>query len=340
MTTPGGSGPRLGILGAGTVGSALLRRLAVAPEFSLGPVLVRDPAAARDVPPNVAFTDDPAAVLDESEIVVELLGGTTLAFDLMIEALGRGKTVVTANKAALAERWDAFLPYLREGRVHFEAAVMAGTPAIGPLSGALRGSTPIELHAILNGTCSFILTRLEEGAGFAEALAEAQRLGYAEADPTLDVGGIDAAHKLALLGRLAFDPDLSWEEVRANTHGIDHLTPAVVREAMEDGGSVALVGSIVPAGGRWLPRVRPVYLPASHPLAAVNEQRGALLFESRELGEVLISGPGAGGDATASAVLADILAAAAGRPGPTPLPRPAPLPGARARKDLGELLRA
>jgi homoserine dehydrogenase len=185
-----------------------------------------------------------------------------------------------------------------------------------------------------------MLSRLEAGERFDVALAEAQRLGFAEADPALDIGGIDAAHKLALIARLAFDPELGWEQVRQSVQGITHLTPALVREAMEDGGSVALLCSIQPEGDAWHAAVRPVYLPASHPLSMIGESSNALLYRSSEGGEVLISGPGAGGDATASGVLGDILQAAAGRPGPAPLRRAAPLPASFTPDELGELLRS
>jgi homoserine dehydrogenase len=328
---------RVGLLGVGTVGGSLARLLDDRADLLLAKALVRDPSKPRGLERSSAvLTTDADEVLDAADVLVETMGGTDLAVDLMLAALERGMHVVTANKAALAERWEAFLPALREGRLHFEAAVMAGTPAIGPLSGVLRGSAPIELHAILNGTCSFILARLEQGVDYASALAEAQRLGYAEADPSLDVGGIDAAHKLAILARLSVDPDLPWEAVRARTHGIERLTPGIVHEAMEDGGRVQLVGSIVPGADGWQARVRPVYLPAGHPLASAEEAQAALLYRGVG-GRVLILGPGAGGVETAVGVLGDLLDAAAGRPGPRPLDAAAPLPGDVAVDDLGEL---
>lgn len=330
--------PRLAVLGAGTVGSALLERLATRDDVEVSAVLVRDLSRKRGLAVDPAvLTDDPGVALAACDIVIELLGGTGLAADLMLRALAAGKPVVTANKAALAERWDEFLPWISAGQVYFEAAVMAGTPAIAALSAVLRGSRPLELHAILNGTCTFILSRLEQGERFEAALSEAQRLGYAEADPSLDIAGYDAAHKLALLARLGFDPHLSWPEVRAATHGITHLTPAIVTEAMEDGGSVALLCSIVPEGGRWRAAVRPVYLPASHALRAVDQSRNGFVFRGAECGEVLIAGPGAGGESTASAVLADLLQLLAGRRGPAPLAEAAAIPENFTPENLGEL---
>lgn len=331
---------RVAVLGAGTVGGALLGLLAQRPGFRVTAALVRD----LDKPRPIAHADrilttDPDAALEGADVVVEAMGGTGLAGDLTLRALAAGARVVTANKAVLATRWSELAPALGEGRIYFEAAVAAGTPVVGPLAGSLRGSRPLELHAILNGTCTYILSELEAGTGYAEALREAQRLGYAEADPSLDVEGIDAAHKLAVLARLAFDPELPWEEVAKHTVGITHLTPAIVREAMEDGGRVRLVASIVPSEGRWRARVRPVYLPPGHLLAAEAANRGGLVFRGDAVGEVFLAGPGAGGRETASALLGDLLQAARGVPGPMPLSEAAPVPDHEA-EDLGELERA
>ena len=335
MTRPGDSPLRIGMLGVGTVGSALATLMQDRPELRLVKALVRDVAKPRKIAhPEAVLTTDPDEVLAEADVLVEVMGGTSLAVDVTRRALDAGLPVVTANKAALAERWDVYLPAMREGRVYFESAVMAGTPSIEPVAGILRGSSPLELHAVLNGTCSYILQQLEGGTSYAHALAEAQRLGYAEADPTLDVGGFDAAHKLTILARLAVTPDLAWEDVKRATHGIDRLTPGLVHEAMEDGGRVQLVGSITPREGAWHVTVRPVYLPAGHPLAA--GESAALLYRGVG-GEVLITGPGAGGVETASAVLGDLLALASGRPGPTPLARPVFPPANAAIEELGEV---
>jgi len=298
---------------------------------------VRDPAKPRRIAhPDDVLTTDLEEVLGASDLVVELMGGTGAAVSAVQQALDRGLPVVTANKAALAERWEVYAPAMRSGRVYAEASVMAGTPVIGPISGPLRGSSPHEIHAVLNGTCSYVLSRLEQGSSYAAALSEAQRLGYAEADPALDVSGTDAAHKLTILARLSVDPELTWEHVRERTHGIELLTPGIVHEAMEDGGRLQLVGSIVPAQEAWTARVRPVYLPVGHPLAGGDEVQASLVYRGVG-GEVLLAGPGAGGVQTASAVLGDVLAAAAGRPGPAPLDRPAPTPVDVALEDLGEL---
>lgn len=328
MTRTDSGGSRVAVLGAGTVGGALLRRLENEPALTVSSVLVRDGSRARQLAPQQqqVLTTDPTEALAGAELLVELLGGTGLAVDLMLEALGRGIPVVTGNKAALAERWDLFLPHMRRGLLHFEAAVMAGTPVIAPLTAVLRGSEPLGLDAILNGTSSYIISRLADGEGFEAALAAAQELGYAEADPTFDIEGIDAAHKLTILGRLAFDPELEFTAVREQTRGITALTPELVREHAAAGRRAALVGSIRPGAQGWQAGVRPVALPADHPLARIDPAHNGCLFRGRHSGDVLISGPGAGGDETASAVLADLLNAAAGRPGPAPLLRARPLP--------------
>lgn len=337
METPFHAHPRVGLLGVGTVGSAFAELVAARPDLSLTAALVRDPDKPRRLAhPEEILTTDPERVLASADVVVELMGGTGRAVELMLDALQRGLRVVTANKAALAERWESFAPYLAGGRLYFESAVMAGTPVLGALAGPLRGSSPLEVHAVLNGTCGFIISRLEQGTPYADALAEAQRLGYAEADPTLDVGGIDAAHKLAILARLAVDPDMSWAAVRAATRGIERLTPGIVLEAMEDGGRVQLVGSLLPDGQGWRAVVRPVYLPAGHPLGAAEDARATLVYRGAG-GEVVFTGPGAGGTETASAVLGDVLTAVSGRPGPPPLARAATPPRDAPREDLGEL---
>lgn len=300
------------------MGSELVKLLGQHTGFEVDGVLVRDTTKERDFPRWAELSSSDPAFVTHSDVVVELMGGTDRAVELGLAALARGATLVTANKAALAERWDDYLPYLRQGRVHFEAAVMAGTPAVGPLAGSLRGAKPVSMHGVFNGTCNVILSAMDDGVGYEEALSEAQRLGFAEADPALDVGGFDAAHKLTVLARLAFDPHLSWSEVQANTRGITDLSPSVLAAERAAGRRVRLVGSVQADGGRWRTTVRPVSLPEGHPLL-VSGAENVLAFSGDPLGTVLIRGPGAGGGATASAVMADLLSAAAGKSGPLPL---------------------
>ena len=318
---------KLGLLGAGTVGSAVAQLVARSgSSMRVTRALVQNLDKAREGLAQKQLTTNPDEVLTDADVIIELMGGTTLAGDLTLQALRAGKRVVTGNKAVLAERWDELKEFARQGLLYFEAAVMAGTPVVGPLTGALRGSRPLELHAILNGTCNYILSELENGVPYADALAEAQRLGYAEADPTLDVGGFDAAHKLTVLARLVFDPAISWLAVEANTRGISDLTPEVLQSAQERGGRVRLLGSVYPEAGHWQTVVRPVFLPNAHPMASAASNRNALYFRGDAVGEIFITGAGAGGMPTASGVYGDILSAAQGRPGPSLLAKAAPVP--------------
>lgn len=309
---------RVALLGAGTVGAAFVRLASRHPHLEIGAALVRDPLRARDLGPRPPRLEtDPERVLEGAEVVVEVLGGVDVATDLAMRALSRGARVVTANKAALAERWDAWRPWLEAGQVGFEAAVMAGTPAVGPLSGALRGSRLLSLEAVLNGTCAYLIGQMERGVEFATALAEAQRLGYAEADPTLDIDGFDAAHKVTLLARLSVDPDLAWSAVVANVRGVRALTPARVQAARAAGERMRLVAFIEPDGvGGWRVGVEPRSVRADAPLAFLADGRNALVYRGDAVGEVWIAGPGAGAEVTASAVLADVLSAVRQESGP------------------------
>jgi homoserine dehydrogenase len=319
---------KIGLLGAGTVGSSVAKLIHERDElgFVLSKVLVRDLNKTRAGIDNAHLTTNPNEIIDCSDILVEVMGGMTLATETMLAALQCGKRVVTANKAALAEQWQTFKPYIQKGLLYFEASVMAGTPTIGALTGVLRGSRPLELHAILNGTCNYILSEIEKGVPYAKALKEAQTLGYAEADPKLDVEGFDAAHKLTVLARLVFDPEVAWEDVEAHTKGIVHITPEMMQEAMARQGRIRLLGSIYPKDGQWAYKVRPVFLPNAHLMAGAASNRNALYFRGDAVGSVFITGAGAGGAATASGVLSDIICAANGAPGPSLLKKASPVP--------------
>ncbi|RIH83869.1 Homoserine dehydrogenase [Calidithermus terrae] len=323
---------RIALLGAGTVGSSLVELLeahrarleAFGYRAELVSVLVRDAGKPRPGIPAHLLTADPGA-LAEADVLIEVMGGTERAGDLVLRALEAGTPVITANKALLAERWGELRGYAEAGLLYYEASVMAGTPVIGALQ-SLWGNRLLELHAILNGTCNYILNRLEAGVPYAQALEEAQAKGYAEADPTLDVGGFDAAHKLTVLARLTADPGFAWEGVKANTRGIEALTPERLGEARAGGQVIRLVGSLFPQDGRWVGKVRPVRLPASHPLALMGSARNALVCRTQEAGELVFSGAGAGGHVTASAVLGDLYRLVAGQPGHLPIPAPLPVP--------------
>ena len=331
---------RVAFLGAGTVGAAAIRLLQRHPQVEVVSALVRDTSVPRDLgrrPPRL--TDDPDEALAAADVVVEVMGGVDEATRLMRRAARSGARLVSANKAALAQRWEVWREWAERGRLGFEAAVMAGTPVVSALAGPLRGSAPSELHGLLNGTCGYLIERMEAGESFEEALARAQQLGYAEADPSLDVEGLDAGHKLTILARLCALPELSWSEVEPCVRGIAELTPEAIAELAERGKRARLVSSMWAEEGAWRLAVRPVALPMDHPLVTVGPGRGALLYRGDAVGEVTIAGAGAGGDATASAVVADVLEAAAGRPGPVPPAVPAVPPNA-PRAELFEVLGA
>ncbi len=293
--------------------------LGVEPEF-LG-VLVRDKGKPRAIPEKLLRTE-PFDLL-EADLVVEALGGVEVPLRLVLPALEAGIPLITANKALLAEAWNELRPFAEEGLIYHEASVMAGTPALSLLE-TLRGSELLELYGILNGTTLYILQAMEGGKTYGEALEEAQHLGYAEADPTLDVEGIDAAHKLTLLARLLVDPAFPFEGVEVR--GIVGLTPGELEAAQERGERVRLLASLYGEGGRWRARVAPARLPQDHPL--VQAKGNALWVRAAPLGEVFVAGPGAGGGATASGLLADLFRFLSGAPGH----RPAPL----AKGPLGE----
>lgn len=329
---------RVAFLGAGTVGAAAIRLLQRWPQVRVTKALVRDLAVPRSLGANPpGLSADPDEVLADADIVVEVMGGVETPTRLMQRAAVAGARLVSANKAALAERWDVWGGWARAGRLGFEASVMAGTPVVAAVAHTLRGSRPLALHGLLNGTCGYLIERLEAGEGFDAALAEAQRLGYAEADPSLDIDGIDAAHKLTVLARLCAVPELDWREVRPAVRGIRGLTPERLAALERRGRRARLVASLWSEAGRWRAAVRPVALPADHSLVTVGRGRNALLFHGDAVGEVLIAGAGAGAEATASAVVADVLEAAAGRPGPQPIEVAAPPPAAAGAMDVEPL---
>ncbi len=315
----------IALLGGGTVGGAFyrlvqereeaIRDLGFRPRF-LG-VLVRDPGKPRPIPPELLRT--PPWDLGEADVVVEAMGGVEAPLRLVLPALEAGIPLLTANKALLAEAWEALHPFAEEGLIYHEASVMAGTPALSFLE-TLRGSELLELHGILNGTTLYILQEMEKGKPYPEALSEAQRLGYAEADPRLDVEGIDAAHKLTLLARLLVDPGFPFRAVEVR--GIVGLPLEALREAEAQGERIRLVASLYGEGGRWRARVAPVRLPQDHPLA--RARGNALYVRAKPLGEAFVVGPGAGGEATASGLFADLLRLLSGAPGHLPAPRARP----------------
>ncbi|MHB8420125.1 MAG: homoserine dehydrogenase [Myxococcales bacterium] len=316
----------IGLIGLGNVGAALVRLLderAADLERTSGLRLelvraaVREPRKARGLRlrEGVLGTDALSVVRDPGvAVVVELMGGVEPASAVVTAALEAGKPVVTANKLLLAERGEELfsLAASRGVPLRFEGAVCGGMPVVRLLREALAPDRILSLHGILNGTTNYVLSRMSDsGASFEAALAEAQRAGYAEADPSLDLSGEDAAQKLCLLARIAFGARVSPREVL--TEGIASLTAADLAAARELGCVVKLLAvARRDAAGLDL-RVHPAMIPAGGPLSSVGGAFNAVLVQSEALGRTLLSGQGAGGTCTAEAVLADLVDI--GRPG-------------------------
>jgi homoserine dehydrogenase len=272
--------------------------------------LVRDPAKERAFPAaDGVLTTDFAAIRDDPavDVVAEVMGGVRPAGDYVRELLRAGKPVVSANKQLVArEGADLFAIASDAGvRLRFEASVCAAIPVVKVLRESLVVTNVHRVLGIVNGTTNFVLSRMEQGGTYTEALAEAQRLGFAEADPTDDVEGADAAAKMAILATVAFGSRVVLEEVE--TRGITGITPAHVGAAAELGMVVRLVGIATLAGGEVDVRVQPAFVARSHPLAAVDGAFNAVMLQGDAIREITLEGPGAGGTETASAVVADLV---------------------------------
>ncbi|HYP48557.1 MAG TPA: homoserine dehydrogenase [Thermoleophilaceae bacterium] len=297
---------RVGLLGHGTVGSAFAELLearadAIEAEVGLRPQLSGVLTRSRG-----SFEE----ILDGSDLVVEVMGGTEPARDYIVRALEAGKHVVTANKQVLSQFGEQVFEAAHANGVQlrFEAAVAGVVPAIRVMSETLAAAHIERVHGIVNGTTNFILSEMTRtGASYEEALADAQRLGYAEADPTEDVTGKDAAAKMAILARLAFNVPVLLDDV--SCEGIERITAEDIAYAQELGLSLKLIGSAERIDGGIAVHVYPAFLYAQHPLASVNGAFNAVTIESPAITEITLSGPGAGGPQTASAVLGDVVSA-------------------------------
>src|SRR5947209_3208306 len=249
-------------------------------------------------------------ILERSDLIVELMGGIDPAREWLLQAMRTGRHVVTANKQLLSQHGEELWDCARECGVQlrFEGAVAGVVPVIRVLQEALAGAVIDRVHGIVNGTTNFILTEMARvGMTFPEALAEAQRLGYAEADPSEDVDGRDAAAKMAILARLAFDTPVHLDQVRYE--GIEHIQPDDLEYARELGLVLKLIGTAERIDGGLSVRVHPAFLYPGHPLASVHGPFNAVTVESEAITEITMSGPGAGGPQTATAVLGDVISA-------------------------------
>jgi homoserine dehydrogenase len=308
---------RIGLLGHGTVGAAFVtlldERAAEIERFNgraplITGVLTRSKGTFEEV-------------LAESDLVVELMGGLEPAREYLLAAMRAGKDVVSANKQLLSQHGEELFVVAREHGVHlrFEAAVAGAVPVVRLLEESLA-ATPIErIHGIVNGTTNFILSEMARGSTYAEALAEAQSKGYAEADPSDDVSGRDAAAKMAILARLAFGAPVHLDDVRYE--GIEQLHGDDLEYAREFGLGLKLIGTAERREGGISVRVHPAFLYAGHPLSSVSGPFNAVTVESETITEITMSGPGAGGRQTASAVLGDVVSVMTGgaRPPAPPL---------------------
>jgi homoserine dehydrogenase len=300
----------VGLLGCGTVGSGVARRLIASHPGLIRGIAVRDPRKPRDVAWR-DFAGDAFEVVDDPSVrvVVECIGGLGLARELVLRAIARGKDVVTANKDLIATEgpWLAAFAARTGASLRYEAAVGGAIPIVRALAGSLAGEDVFEIGGVLNGTTNFVLDAMESGAEYAEALAEAQRLGFAEQDPRSDVDGHDAAHKLAILAGLAFKrPAVSAGLAR---RGIGGISRDDVRAGAERGLRLKLVAVARRSGGAVEAGVTPAFVPESHPFARPRGAENVVRVVGRGCGPLVFSGFGAGGDATASAIVADVLAA-------------------------------
>ena len=326
MTTSSSKRPiRIAMLGCGVVGTQVARFLTrdaeelgrrVGAPVELVGIAVRRLERVRDLDlPAELFTTDAQALVTRGDldVVIEVIGGIEPARELILAALASGASVVTANKALLAEDGDALYEAARKAErdLYYEAAVAGAIPIVRPLRESLAGDRVTRVLGIVNGTTNYILDQMTtSGASFDDALDEAQRLGYAEADPTADVEGFDAAAKAAILAGLAFHTRVTIGEV--HREGITEVTSADVSSASEMGSVVKLLAicEISEDGTAVSARVHPAMIPITHPLASVRGAYNAVFVECEAAGELMFYGPGAGGAPTASAVLGDVVTVA------------------------------
>ncbi len=311
---------RVGLIGLGTVGSGVveildlhradfLRRTGVDVELARFADRSPERAAALGIPAE-RFTTDAADVIADPDvdIVIELIGGTGAAHDIVVDALKAGKSVVTANKALMASAGQEVMDAAAAAGVDiaFEASVGGGIPIIGPLKHSLVSNEIDSVMGIVNGTTNYILTRMaEDGLDYATALAEAQQLGYAEADPTADVDGLDAAAKIAILASIAFNSRVTFDEVP--TEGIREITHEDVAYAEEMGYAIKLLAIATRVDGSIDVRVHPTMIPADHQLAKVSGVFNAIYVVGDSVGETMFFGQGAGSLPAASAVVGDVI---------------------------------
>lgn len=314
---------KVGMLGAGVVGSQVAKLLVAnksdlaaraGANLELVSVAVKDIKAKRDGIANQLLTADALSIVNDPQIdlVIEVIGGIDPAKDLILKSLNNGKSVVTANKALLAKHGAELYAAADKANVdlYYEAAVAGAIPILRPLRESLVGDHVIRIMGIVNGTTNYILTKMDENsAAFADALKEAQSLGFAESDPTADIEGFDAAAKAAILAGLAFHSRVSDADVYRE--GISKITASDVKvaKAIEMVIKLLAIAELTPEGAISV-RVHPALIPRTHPLASVRESFNAVFVEAQSAGQMMFYGKGAGGEPTASAILGDLVAVA------------------------------
>jgi len=311
---------KIGMFGLGVVGSSVVSilrknqdiiRSRLGMGLKVSRAVVANPGKSRPIPTDdIAISSDPSTILDdpEIEIVVELIGGVDAAGTVVLGALNAGKPVVTANKALLAERAREIFSkvYETDLSIGMEASVAGGIPVLRSLKEGLSGDRIVEISGIVNGTCNYILSRMSaEGALFEEVLAEAQRLGFAEADPAFDVDGYDAAHKLAVLVNLAYGTMVEFKDI--HVEGIRAITPADIGYARQLGYAIKLLAIAKLDDGEVEARVHPCLVALDHMLASVNGVFNAVFLTGDNVDATMSYGRGAGGEPTGSAVVSDII---------------------------------
>lgn len=314
---------KIGMLGLGTIGTGVYQLLQrngdmiasrEGVRLVIEKVLVRDAGKSRSVMPSIGvLTTDPQDILENPEIdmVAEFIGGENPARSYILRALKAGKSVVTANKEVIAKHWDELELAARENGVglYFEASVAGGIPIIKSIRRSLQANRIVRVMGIINGTTNYILTRMsEEGKGFSEVLADAQRLGYAEPDPTNDIEGHDARYKLSILSTICFRQRV--RETDIHCEGISRVTAEDIAYGKQLGFTIKLLAIAKQEDERLDVRVHPTFIPLHHPLAAVRDAYNAIFVEGDAVGNLMFYGRGAGDMPTASALVSDIVTAA------------------------------
>ena len=304
----------IAVLGAGNIGSAVIERLENLDNeivnIELKRVLVSDVSKDRTFN-NDLVTDNFEEILDDNSIdlVIEVLGGVEPGKEYIKSLLGNGKAVITANKDIIADCGNELVQLAQENNtcLYFEAAVAAGIPVLKPLIESLRGEDLNRVTGIINGTSNYMLTSMEEGSTYEDALSTAQELGYAEPDPTNDVEGIDAMYKAMILSLICFGATPDKDNV--HTEGISSITKEDFDWASRLNKTIKLVALIDNEGGGFNARVHPALIDTKHPLAAIRGALNAVVVEGENINQLVFSGPGAGAAPTASAVIGDVLSA-------------------------------